>query len=108
MELTLETNTINCVLYSMFCQYVKDSLGVVWKSSSTNGDYGLEACVVKLDERRKLLVLQMKFLRYIFAVTKMDRWRKEEVRRRVGLREKMSDRVDWNVFKWFGRGWRMD
>ena len=75
----------------MFSQHVKDSLGVVWKSRSTNGDYRAEGCVVMLDERRKLLVLQMRYLRYIFGVTKMDKRRKEEVRPRVGLREKMSD-----------------
>ena len=37
----------------------------------------------------------------------MDRWRKEEVSRRVGERGKISNRVVWKVLKSFGHVKRM-
>lgn len=35
-------------------------------------------------------------------MTRMDRWRNEEVRQRVGVREETSDIMGWNVLNWFG------
>ena len=41
------------------------------------------------------------------GVTMWDRLRNEEVRERVGVPEKMSNRVDRKVLKWFGHVERM-
>ena len=35
------------------------------------------------------------------GLTKMDKWKNEEVGRRVGMSENMSDRVNRKVLKWF-------
>ena len=35
-------------------------------------------------------------------MTRMDRWRNEEARRRVDVRKEIRDRVDRKVLKWFG------
>ena len=40
-------------------------------------------------------------------MTWMDRWRNREVRRKVGVRERISGRVDRKVLKWFGHVERM-
>ena len=36
--------------------------------------------------------------------TRIDRCRKNEVRRKVGVREEMRDRLDQKVLKWFRFG----
>merc|ERR1711905_52257 len=46
-------------------------------------------------------------LRSMCGVTMWDRLRNEEVRERVGVPEKMSNRVDRKVLKWFGHVERM-
>lgn len=51
----------------------------------------------RLNERRKLNVLEMKFLRSINDVTKMNRLRNEEVKRRVSVRGKMNWLEIWSV-----------
>ena len=43
--------------------------------------HGAEALGIRIDERHELDVIEMKFMKSICAVTRMDRWRKEEVRR---------------------------
>ena len=47
--------------------------------------YGAEAWGVKSAERRKVEVLEMKCLRSLVGVSRMDRVRNEEVRRRAGI-----------------------
>ena len=62
---------------------------------------------MKVEERNKLDVSEMKCLRSMCRVTKMDRVRNEVVRERVGVTESLSKRVDRKVFKWFGHVERM-
>ena len=44
--------------------------------------YGAEAWVMRSDERRKVNILEMKCLRSLVGVSRMDRVRNDEVRRR--------------------------
>ena len=47
--------------------------------------YGAEAWGMRSAERRKVNVLEMKCLRSLVRVSRMDRVRNEEVRRRAGI-----------------------
>ena len=42
------------------------------------------------------------------GVTRLDRVRNEEVRRRTGMERKLSERVDQRVLSWYGHVVRMD
>ena len=52
-------------------------------------------------ERRKVNVLEMKCLRSLVGVSRMDRVRNEEVRRRAGMQNELASRVDQRVLRWF-------
>ena len=58
-------------------------------------------------ERRKVNVIEMKCLRSLVGVPRMDRVRNEEVRRRAGIERELTSR-DQRVFRWFGHVERMD
>ena len=70
--------------------------------------YGAEACGMRSAERRKVNVLQMKCLRSLVGVSRMDRVRNEEVRRRAGIESDLASRADQRVSRWFGHVERMD
>ena len=70
--------------------------------------YGSELWGMKVSERRKLNVFEMKCLRSMAGVSRLDRLRNEEVRERTGVREELAARVDMNVLRWFGHVVRMD
>ena len=59
-------------------------------------------------ERRKVNVLEMKCLRSLVGVSRMDRIRNEEVRGRAGIKMELPSRADQRVFRWFGYVERMD
>ena len=63
---------------------------------------------MKLTERQKLNVFEMKCLRSITGVSRLDRIRNEVVRARTGVRRELAARVDVNVLRWFGHVERMD
>ena len=63
---------------------------------------------MRIAERRKVNVLQMKCLRSLFGVSRMDRVRNEEVRRRAGIEMELASRADQRVLRWFGHVERMD
>ena len=58
-------------------------------------------------ERRKVNVLEMKFLRSLVEVSRMDSVRNEEVRRRAGIERELASRADQRVLRWFGHVGRM-
>ena len=60
-----------------------------------------------MDERHEVDVVKIKCLCSMCGVTRMDSWRTEVVRRKVGVSEKMSDRVDRKVLKCFRHVERM-
>ena len=53
-------------------------------------------------------VLEMKFLKYLVGVSRMNRVRNEEVSRRAGIERELASRADQRVLKWFGHVERMD
>ena len=70
--------------------------------------YGAEARGMRSAERRKVNVLEMKCLRSLVGVSRMDRVRNEEVRRRAGIEKELVSRADQRVLRWFGYLERMD
>ena len=59
-------------------------------------------------ERRKVNFLEMKCLRSLVGVSRMDRVRNEEVRRRAGIEMQLASRAEQRVLRWFGHVERMD
>ena len=53
-------------------------------------------------------VLEMKCLRSLVGVSRMDRVRNEEVRRRGGIKRELASRADQRVLRWFGHVERID
>ena len=53
-------------------------------------------------ERRKVNVLEIKCLRSLVGLSRMDRVRNEEVRRRAGIESELASREDQRVLRWFG------
>ena len=70
--------------------------------------YGAKAWGMRGAERRKVNVLEMKCLRSLVGVSRMDRVRNEEVRRRAGIELELASRADQRVLRWFGLVERMD
>ena len=70
--------------------------------------YGAEAWGMRSAERRKVNVLELKCLRNLVGVSRMDRVRNEEVRRRAGIERELASRADQRVLRWFGHVERMD
>ena len=58
-------------------------------------------------ERRKVNVLEMKCLKNLVGVSRMDRVRNEEVRRRAGIQMELASRADQRL-RLFGHVERMD
>ena len=53
-------------------------------------------------------VLEMKYLRSLVGVSRMDRVKNEEVRRRAGIEREFASRADQRVLRWFWHLERMD
>ena len=53
-------------------------------------------------------VLGIKCLRSLVGVSRTDRVRNEEVRRRAGIKRELASRADQRVLRWFGYVERMD
>ena len=70
--------------------------------------YGAEAWGMRSAERRKVNDLEIKCLRSLIVVSRMDRVRNEEVRRRAGIERELASRADQRVLRWFGHVERMD
>ncbi|KAK7882210.1 hypothetical protein WMY93_028384 [Mugilogobius chulae] len=70
--------------------------------------YGAETWSLKVAEKRKLNVMEMKCLRSMCGVTRMDRVRNEEVRRRTGVVRELADRAERKALGWFGHVERME
>ena len=70
--------------------------------------YGAEAWGMRSAKRRKVNVLEMKCLRSLVGVSRMNRVRNEEVRRRAGIERELASRADQRVLRWFGHVERMD
>ena len=53
-------------------------------------------------ERRKVNALEMKCLRSLVGVSRMDRVRNEEVLMRAGIERELASGADQRVLRWFG------
>ena len=47
-------------------------------------------------------ILEMKCLRSLVVVSRMDRVKNEEVRMRAGIERELASRIDQRVLCWFG------
>ena len=63
---------------------------------------------MRSSERRKMNVLEMKCLRSLVGVTRIDRVRNEEVDRGAGIERELASTADQRVLGWFGHVERMD
>ena len=72
------------------------------------GLYRAEAWGIRSAERRKVNVLEMKCLKTFVGVSRIDRVRNEEVRRRAGIERELTSRANQRVWSWFGHVERMD
>ena len=70
--------------------------------------FGAEAWGMRSAERRKMNVLEMKCLRFLGEMSRIDKVRNEEVRRRAGMERDLASRADQRVLRWFGHVERMD
>ena len=70
--------------------------------------YGAEAWGMRSAEKRKVNVLEMKCLRSLVGVSRMDRVTNEEVRRRAGIERELASRADQRVLRCFEHVERMD
>ena len=61
--------------------------------------YGAEAWGMRSAERRKVNVLEMKCLRSLVGVARMDRVRNEKVRIRAGIEREFASRADQRVLR---------
>ena len=61
--------------------------------------YGAKAFLLRSAERRKANVLEIKCLRSLVGVSRMDRFRNEEVRRRAGIERELVSRADQRVLR---------
>ena len=62
--------------------------------------YGAEARGMRSAQRRKVNVLEMKCLRSLVGVLRMDRVGNEEVRRRAVIERELASRADQRVLRW--------
>ena len=70
--------------------------------------YGSESWGMKVTERQKLNVFEMKCLRSMMVYPGWIGFRNEVVRARTGVRRELAARVDMNVLRWFGHVERMN
>ena len=70
--------------------------------------YGVGARGMRSAERRKVNVLEMKCLRSLVGVWRIDRVRNKEVGRRAIIERELASRADQKVLRWFGHVERMD
>ena len=68
---------------------------------------GAEACCMRIAERRKVNVLEMKCLRVLVGVSRMDRVR-NEVGRRAGIERELESGADQRILRWLGHVERID
>ena len=57
----------------------------------TNGDAWSGKLGMRMDEKRKLDLMEMKCLQNVYGVTRKGGCRKEDLKRRAGVREKISE-----------------
>ncbi len=64
--------------------------------------YGAETWNMGAAESKRLNVMEMRCLRSMCGVTRMDRVRNDDVRRRTGVVKKLAERAEQGVLRWSG------
>ena len=83
--------------------------GYVGRSSCTEcAVYGSEAWVRSASLIQKLNVFEMDSLRKMCGVRRMDRIRNDEIRRRCECKQRLSERADRAMLRWYGHLERME
>ena len=59
-------------------------------------------------ERRKVNVLEMKCLKSLVGVSRIDKVRNEELRMKAGIERELASKADQRVMRWFWHVERMD
>lgn len=114
VEVKHRTNEVCKVLGGMNQVFRNRALGMNAKKRLYEGVvvptalYGAETWNMGVAERKRLNVVEMKCLRSMCGVTRYDRVRNEEVRRRTGVVQELSVRAEKKVLNWFGHMERMD
>lgn len=70
--------------------------------------YASETWKLNAKERKKVDVFDMKCLRAVSGVRRVDRVRNERIRERCGSKKSMLGRADESVLRWYGHVERMD
>ena len=70
--------------------------------------YAAETWGMKTADKKRLDVMEMRALRSMCGVTRWDRLRNEEIRRRSGVLLELSKRAEQRGLRWFGHVERMD
>ena len=70
--------------------------------------YGAETWGLREEERCCLKVFEMKRLRPLVGVKRLDRVWNDEIRRRARIEETLSEKVDKRVLRWFEHVERID
>ena len=70
--------------------------------------YAAETWGMKTADKKRLDVMEMRCLRSMCGVTRWDRLRNEEIRRRSGVLLELSKRAEQRGLRWFGHVERMD
>jgi hypothetical protein len=72
------------------------------------GMYGSEVWISDENTRHRMNVMEMACLRSMCGVTRMERLRNVEIRRRCGNTRSMGDKTDQSVLRWYGHMERME
>ena len=83
------------------------NVGVLGKIVTT-ALYGAEPWGMRSAERRKVNVLEMKCLRSLVVVSRMEKVWNEDMRRRAGIGRELASRAYQRVLRWSGHVERMD
>ena len=70
--------------------------------------YGSECWTLRKADEDKLLMMEMGWLRVILGVSRLQRLRNEEVRKMIGLKSTVVERIQERRLRWFGHVSRMD
>ena len=68
--------------------------------------YGAEPWAMSSAQRRKVNILEMKCLRSLVGVSRMDIFKNEEVRRRAGIERVLASRADQRIEMVWESKWR--
>ena len=69
--------------------------------------YGAETWALKKEDENRLLVAEMCCLRKILGVSRIQRIRNEEIRKRLDIRESIMDKIVEKRLRWYGHVVRM-